>query len=158
MAHLGAQRQLEVLTLNIFGYCPFPCRIKAADLQVQRDRLPLQCRPSAALRVQLEVQRADFVDNLFGAEQISLGGYSNVHGTRASLLFGQQRFLHLQRDRLALLSLAGSLDVTGLVGELRPYGPMSAPSLTDGFFVGYYQIDGADLAVEPYVPVLLAGA
>ncbi|MBX5168236.1 MULTISPECIES: ShlB/FhaC/HecB family hemolysin secretion/activation protein [unclassified Rhizobium] len=60
-------------------------------------------------------------DNLLGAEQISLGGYSNVRGTRESVLFGNNgMFSHNE-----IVWRTGSNQSGGAAaqafGELRPY-------------------------------------
>ncbi|MBY3378937.1 ShlB/FhaC/HecB family hemolysin secretion/activation protein [Rhizobium laguerreae] len=60
-------------------------------------------------------------DNLLGAEQISLGGYSNVRGTRESVLFGNDGvFTHNE-----IVWRTGSNESGGAAakafGELRPY-------------------------------------
>ncbi|WP_019220353.1 ShlB/FhaC/HecB family hemolysin secretion/activation protein [Bartonella senegalensis] len=59
--------------------------------------------------------------NLLGAEQISLGGASNVRGTRESLLFGNNGFF--TRNDLSLRTIAWSNKATlkKVLGELRPY-------------------------------------
>ncbi|WP_375638857.1 ShlB/FhaC/HecB family hemolysin secretion/activation protein [Bartonella sp. AA16NXGY] len=59
--------------------------------------------------------------NLLGAEQISLGGASNVRGTRESLLFGNNGFF--SRNDLLLRTIPWSNHTTfkKVFGELRPY-------------------------------------
>ncbi|EJN02510.1 ShlB/FhaC/HecB family hemolysin secretion/activation protein [Phyllobacterium sp. YR531] len=60
-------------------------------------------------------------DNLFGAEQISLGSYSNVRGSRDSLLFGNNGFF--SRNELTWRSMPWSSNalLTKRLGEFRPY-------------------------------------
>lgn len=59
--------------------------------------------------------------NLLGAEQISLGGASNVRGTREGLIFGNNGFFI--RNDLFLRTIPWSNNVTfkKTLGELRPY-------------------------------------
>jgi hemolysin activation/secretion protein len=82
-------------------------------------------------------------DNLFGAEQISLGSYSNVRGTRESVLFGNRGFF--TRNELAWRTMpwAGNATAAEWLGELRPYA-----ALDYGRVISQqeYGIDGGDLA------------
>ncbi len=59
--------------------------------------------------------------NLLGAEQISLGGASNVRGTRESLLFGNNGFF--SRNDLLLRTIPWNNHATfkKVLGELRPF-------------------------------------
>ncbi|WP_281039322.1 MULTISPECIES: ShlB/FhaC/HecB family hemolysin secretion/activation protein [unclassified Rhizobium] len=59
-------------------------------------------------------------DNLFGAEQIGLGGYSNVRGLREGVIFGNNGFF--SRNELAWRTVPweGST-LAPILGELRPY-------------------------------------
>ncbi|WP_455479877.1 ShlB/FhaC/HecB family hemolysin secretion/activation protein [Bartonella sp. B23] len=59
--------------------------------------------------------------NLLGAEQISLGGASNVRGTRDSLIFGNNGFF--TRNDLLLRTIPWSDNVVfkSVFGEFRPY-------------------------------------
>lgn len=82
-------------------------------------------------------------DSLFGAEQISLGGYSNVRGTRDSLLFGNNGFFVRNEIVWRSLPWEKSPGVAGLLGELRPYVGLDYGRI---FSQGRYQIDGGDLA------------
>lgn len=60
-------------------------------------------------------------DNLFGAEQMSLGGYSSVRGTRETMLYGNNGFF--VRNDLAWRTqpFAGNANLSKAFGELRPY-------------------------------------
>lgn len=60
-------------------------------------------------------------DNLFGAEQISLGSYSNVRGTRESLLYGNNGFFVRNDIAWRTMPWADSPKMVELLGELRPY-------------------------------------
>lgn len=82
-------------------------------------------------------------DNLLGAEQISLGGYSNVRGTRESVLFGNNGvFTHNEIVWRTKSNESGGA-AAKLFGELRPYL---------GFDYGHvyaqkrFDITGGDLA------------
>ncbi|MGR9061120.1 ShlB/FhaC/HecB family hemolysin secretion/activation protein (plasmid) [Rhizobium leguminosarum] len=60
-------------------------------------------------------------DNLLGAEQISLGSYSNVRGTRESVLFGNNgMFSHNEIVWRTKSNEIGDA-VAKVLGELRPY-------------------------------------
>ncbi|WP_406604379.1 ShlB/FhaC/HecB family hemolysin secretion/activation protein [Bartonella gliris] len=59
--------------------------------------------------------------NLFGMEQISLGGASNVRGTRESLLFGNNGFFSRNDLLLRTIPWSNSAALKKLLGELRPY-------------------------------------
>lgn len=61
-------------------------------------------------------------DNLYGAEQISLGGYSNVRGTRDSILFGNNGVFTRNEITWRTLPWKDSELLTKRLGELRPYG------------------------------------
>jgi hemolysin activation/secretion protein len=60
-------------------------------------------------------------DNLFGAEQMSLGGYSNVRGTRESVLFGNNGFFSRNEITWCVIPWRESRGASELLGELRPY-------------------------------------
>ncbi len=60
-------------------------------------------------------------DNLLGAEQISLGSYSNVRGTRESVLFGNNgMFSHNEIVWRTKSNESGGAAAKAF-GELRPY-------------------------------------
>ncbi|MGW9947891.1 hemolysin activation/secretion protein [Rhizobium leguminosarum] len=60
-------------------------------------------------------------DNLLGAEQISLGSYSNVRGTRESVLFGNNGMLSHNEIVWRTKSNESGDAVAKVLGELRPY-------------------------------------
>ncbi|MGO6810160.1 ShlB/FhaC/HecB family hemolysin secretion/activation protein [Rhizobium ruizarguesonis] len=82
-------------------------------------------------------------DNLLGAEQISLGGYSNVRGTRESVLFGNDGMFSHNEIVWRTGSNQGGGAAAKAFGELRPYL---------GFDYGHvyaqkrFDITGGDLA------------
>ncbi|MGR9250193.1 ShlB/FhaC/HecB family hemolysin secretion/activation protein [Rhizobium leguminosarum] len=60
-------------------------------------------------------------DNLLGAEQISLGSYSNVRGTRESVLFGNNGMFSHNEIVWRTKSNESGDAVAKALGELRPY-------------------------------------
>lgn len=59
-------------------------------------------------------------DNMFGAEQIGLGGSSNVRGLRESVIFGNNGFF--SRNELAWRTMPWEgTSLAPVLGELRPY-------------------------------------
>ncbi|WP_334546464.1 ShlB/FhaC/HecB family hemolysin secretion/activation protein [Rhizobium leguminosarum] len=60
-------------------------------------------------------------DNLLGAEQISLGSYSNVRGTRESVLFGNNGMFSHNEIVWRTKSNESGDAVAEVLGELRPY-------------------------------------
>lgn len=60
-------------------------------------------------------------DNLYGAEQISLGGYSNVRGTRDSILFGNSGLFTRNEIVWRTMPWKNSERLTKRLGEFRPY-------------------------------------
>ncbi|MBB3644215.1 hemolysin activation/secretion protein [Rhizobium sp. BK619] len=82
-------------------------------------------------------------DNLLGAEQISLGGYSNVRGMRESVLFGNNGMFSHNEIVWRTQSNQGGGAAAKAFGELRPYL---------GFDYGHvyaqkrFDISGGDLA------------
>ncbi|MGO6749842.1 ShlB/FhaC/HecB family hemolysin secretion/activation protein [Rhizobium ruizarguesonis] len=60
-------------------------------------------------------------DNLLGAEQISLGSYSNVRGTRESVLFGNNGMFSRNEIVWRTKSNESGDAVAKVLGELRPY-------------------------------------
>ncbi len=60
-------------------------------------------------------------DNLFGAEQISLGSYSNVRGARESLLFGNAGFFTRNDLIWKTVPWQDNAFLVKRFGELRPY-------------------------------------
>jgi hemolysin activation/secretion protein len=82
-------------------------------------------------------------DNLFGAEQISLGGPSNVRGMRQGALYGNNGVFVRNELALRLKPWDGNAEASGLLGELRPY-----VGLDYGHVYGQSRFDiaGGDLA------------
>lgn len=60
-------------------------------------------------------------DNLLGAEQISLGSYSNVRGSRDSLLFGNNGLFTRNEIAWRALPWGNNARLVRALGELRPY-------------------------------------
>ncbi|MGR9215294.1 ShlB/FhaC/HecB family hemolysin secretion/activation protein (plasmid) [Rhizobium leguminosarum] len=60
-------------------------------------------------------------DNLLGAEQISLGSYSNVRGTRESVLFGNNGMFSHNEIVWRTKSNESGDAIAKVLGELRPY-------------------------------------
>ncbi|MGH6861777.1 MAG: ShlB/FhaC/HecB family hemolysin secretion/activation protein, partial [Phyllobacterium sp.] len=60
-------------------------------------------------------------DNLLGAEQISLGSYSNVRGSRDSLLFGNDGFFNRNELVWRTVPWLDNALLTRRLGEFRPY-------------------------------------
>lgn len=60
-------------------------------------------------------------DNLFGAEQISLGGWSSVRGSREGLLFGNQGYFIRNEISTSVVPWEDSGWATETLGELQPY-------------------------------------
>jgi len=81
-------------------------------------------------------------DNLFGAEQISLGNYSTVRGTRETMLFGNNGFF----DRSDLVwrtqPFADDAALSKIFGELRPYVGLDYGRIASQ---ARYQIKGGDM-------------
>ncbi len=60
-------------------------------------------------------------DKLFGAEQISIGGYSSVRGTRETMLFGNNGFF-IRNDLVwRTQPFADNAALAKILGEFRPY-------------------------------------
>ncbi|SPU27768.1 Hemolysin transporter protein shlB precursor [Candidatus Bartonella washoeensis] len=79
--------------------------------------------------------------NLLGAEQISLGGASNVRGTRESLLFGNNGFFSRNDLSLRAVPWSNSAPLKKVFGEFRPYvgldyGCVFSQSQTDNHLYG----------------------
>jgi hemolysin activation/secretion protein len=60
-------------------------------------------------------------DNLFGAEQISVGGYSSVRGTRETMLFGNNGFFVRNDLVWRTQPFSDNGELARIFGELRPY-------------------------------------
>lgn len=59
-------------------------------------------------------------DNMFGAEQIGLGGFSNVRGLRESVIFGNNGFFSHNELAWRTMPWEGT-SLAPVLGELRPY-------------------------------------
>lgn len=81
-------------------------------------------------------------DNLFGAEQMSLGSHTNVRGSRDSLIYGNNGFFVRTELTWRTLPWAGEVGLTGLIGEFRPYLGLDHGRI---FSQGRYGIDGGHL-------------
>lgn len=60
-------------------------------------------------------------DNLFGAEQISLGSYSNVRGARESLIYGNRGFFSRNEILWRTVPWGNNSGLVKTLGEFRPY-------------------------------------
>ncbi|ENN86708.1 polypeptide-transport-associated domain protein ShlB-type [Rhizobium freirei PRF 81] len=60
-------------------------------------------------------------DNMFGAEQISVGGYSSVRGTRETMLFGNNGFFVRNDLVWRTQPFADNAALAKIFGEFRPY-------------------------------------
>lgn len=81
-------------------------------------------------------------DNLYGAEQISLGGYSNVRGSRESILFGNNGAFARNEIVWRTVPWAGNGFLTARFGELRPYAAVDYGHV---FSQRRFDIDGGDV-------------
>lgn len=82
-------------------------------------------------------------DNLYGAEQISLGGYSNVRGTRDSILFGNNGLFTRNELVWRTLPWKDSELLTKRLGELRPYAAIDYGHV---FGQARFGIEGGDVS------------
>ncbi|GGB10570.1 peptide transporter [Brucella endophytica] len=82
-------------------------------------------------------------DNLYGAEQISLGGYSNVRGTRDSVLFGNSGMFSRNEIVWRTMPWGDHAFLAQNLGELRPYAAIDYGHI---FEQERYGIDGGDIA------------
>jgi hemolysin activation/secretion protein len=82
-------------------------------------------------------------DNLYGAEQISLGGYSNVRGTRDSILFGNNGAF--TRNELVWRTVPWSENelLSRRLGEFRPYAAIDYGHV---FGQDRFGIEGGDVS------------
>lgn len=60
-------------------------------------------------------------DNLFGAEQMSLGSYSNVRGARESLIYGNNGFFSRNDIVWRTVPWGNNASLVKTLGEFRPY-------------------------------------
>nr|WP_235924414.1 ShlB/FhaC/HecB family hemolysin secretion/activation protein [Brucella anthropi] len=82
-------------------------------------------------------------DNLYGAEQISLGGYSNVRGTRDSILFGNNGLFTRNEITWRTLPWKDSELLTKRMGEFRPYAAIDYGHV---FGQDRFGIEGGDVS------------
>ncbi|KAB2719498.1 ShlB/FhaC/HecB family hemolysin secretion/activation protein [Brucella intermedia] len=82
-------------------------------------------------------------DNLYGAEQISLGGYSNVRGTRDSILFGNNGLFTRNEITWRTLPWNESELLTKRFGEFRPYAAIDYGHV---FGQDRFGIEGGDVS------------
>ncbi len=81
-------------------------------------------------------------DNLFGAEQISIGGYSSVRGTRESMVFGNNGFF-IRNDLVWRTQPFGdNAALAKALGEFRPYLGLDYGRIASQ---RRYHIDGGDM-------------
>jgi hemolysin activation/secretion protein len=81
-------------------------------------------------------------DNVFGAEQISIGGYSNVRGTREAMLFGNDGLFSRNDFIWRTQPWADNAALVKAFGELRPYVGLDygcVPSQAN------FNLDGGDM-------------
>lgn len=81
-------------------------------------------------------------DNLFGAEQIALGGHSNVRGIRQSVIFGNNGLFSHNELSWRTNAFEGS-EVASILGEFRPY---VGADIGQVFSQSRFDIDGGHLA------------
>lgn len=82
-------------------------------------------------------------DNLYGAEQISLGGYSNVRGTRDSILFGNNGLFTRNEITWRTLPWKDSELLSKRLGEFRPYAAIDYGHV---FEQDRFGIEGGDVS------------
>ncbi len=82
-------------------------------------------------------------DNLYGAEQISLGGYSNVRGTRDSILFGNNGAFTRNEILWRTMPWKENALLAARLGELRPYAAIDYGHV---FSQTRFGIEGGDVS------------
>lgn len=82
-------------------------------------------------------------DNLYGAEQISLGGYSNVRGTRDSILFGNSGLFTRNEITWRTMPWKNNELLSKRFGELRPYAAIDYGHV---FAQDRFGIEGGDVS------------
>jgi hemolysin activation/secretion protein len=82
-------------------------------------------------------------DNLYGAEQISLGGYSNVRGPRDSVLFGNNGGFIRNELTWRTVPWAQNPMLSKRLGELRPYAALDYGHV---FAQNQFGIEGGNIA------------
>lgn len=80
-------------------------------------------------------------DNLFGAEQIALGGHSNVRGIRQSVISGNNGLF--SHNDFAWRTTVFEGEAASILGELRPYVGLDVGLV---FSQSHFDIDGGHLA------------
>jgi hemolysin activation/secretion protein len=81
-------------------------------------------------------------DNMFGAEQISLGGYSTVRGTRETMLYGNNGFFVRNDLVWRTQPFADNAELARIFGEFRPYVGLDYGRIARQ---ARYRIDGGDM-------------
>ena len=81
-------------------------------------------------------------DNMFGAEQFSLGGYSTVRGTRETMLYGNNGFFVRNDLVWRTQPFAGNAELAKMLGEFRPYVGLDYGRIASQ---ARYRIDGGDM-------------
>ncbi len=81
-------------------------------------------------------------DNLFGAEQISVGGYSSVRGTRETMLYGNNGFFVRNDLVWRTQPFADNAELARIFGEFRPYVGLDYGRIARQ---ARYRIDGGDM-------------
>ena len=81
-------------------------------------------------------------DNLFGAEQISVGGYSSVRGTRETMLYGNNGFFVRNDLVWRMQPFAENAELAKILGEFRPYVGLDYGRIARQ---ARYQIAGGDM-------------
>lgn len=82
-------------------------------------------------------------DNLYGAEQMSLGGYSNVRALRDSVLFGNNGLFTRNEITWRTMPWADNAMLAKGLGELRPYAGIDYGHI---FEQDRFGIEGGDIA------------
>lgn len=81
-------------------------------------------------------------DNMFGAEQISVGGYSSVRGTRETMLYGNDGFFVRNDLVWRTQPFSENAELAKILGEFRPYLGLDYGRIASQ---ARYQIDGGDM-------------
>jgi hemolysin activation/secretion protein len=81
-------------------------------------------------------------DNMLGAEQISIGGYSNVRGTRETMLYGNNGFFARNDLIWRTEPWAGNEAFVKALGELRPYVGLDYGRIASQ---AHFNVEGGDM-------------
>ncbi|HEX8047860.1 ShlB/FhaC/HecB family hemolysin secretion/activation protein [Rhizobium sp.] len=81
-------------------------------------------------------------NNMFGAEQISIGSYANVRGTRETLLYGNDGFFFRNDLSWRTRPWADNAALVQAIGELRPYIGLDYGRVASQ---ARFQINGGDM-------------